>query len=360
VSEAPCRVAVRLVRAGFSLEVDVAWDEHAVVIFGPSGAGKSTLFEVLLGLHSQATARVRLGGEWLEDSERGLRLPVHERRLGWVPQDPTLFPHLSVGGNLRFGLRRREASARERVARAVEVLELGGLLDRPVEALSGGQRQRVAIARALACGPRALLLDEPLSSLDLALRARVLPHLLRVREELDVPILTITHEPDEAMLLGQRVVVIDAGRIVATGPPREVMWSRAVLPLSAALGLENVYHGRVVERGEREATLETPGGLRLVLPFPLEAGDSACVGLRAEDVLLAADPPGRVSARNVCEARVTECEPAGGDAFVHLAVGPGAERLVAKLTAAAAEKLALGPGVRVYALVKSQALRRIA
>jgi molybdate transport system ATP-binding protein len=360
MSEAACLVAVRLARNGFSLDVDLAWEERVVVIFGPSGSGKSTLLEVLLGLHPRARARVRVGGAWLEDSQRGLRLATERRRLGWVPQSPTLFPHLSVEGNLRFGLRSRDPAGDERAARAAEVLGLADLLRRPVAGLSGGEQQRVAIARALAPGPRALLLDEPLSSLDLALRARVLPYLLRVREELDIPILAITHEPDEAMLLGERVFVLDAGRVVATGPPRDVLWSRSVLPVSVALGLENVFDGRVVECGASASLLETAGGLRWVLPVAVERGESVCVGLRAEDVLLAADAPGRVSARNVCDAVVVRCEPAAGDAFVHLAAGPGGEPLVAKLTAGAVRELGLAPGSRVHALVKSQALRRLA
>ncbi len=360
MSEAACLVEVRFARGEFVLEVDFAWDERVAVIFGPSGSGKSTLLEVLLGLHPGARVRARVGGAWLEDAERGLRLAPERRRLGWVPQRPTLFPHLTVEGNVRFGLRRGDPSGDERAARAIEVLGLGGLLKRPVDGLSGGERQRVAIARALAPGPRALLLDEPLASLDLALRARVLPYLLRVREELDIPILAITHEPDEAIVLGERVVVLDAGRVVASGAPREVLWSRAVLPVSAALGLENVFDGRIVSSGAGESIFESAGGLRLVLPVAVEAGEAVCIGLRAEDVLLAADAPGRVSARNVCEAVVAHCEPAGSDAFVHLDVGPSGERLVAKLTAGAVAKLALVPGSRVHALVKAQALRRIA
>jgi molybdate transport system ATP-binding protein len=360
VSDAACLVAASFTRGGFALDVDLEWQERVAVIFGPSGSGKSTLLEVLLGLHPRARARVRVGGEWLEDSERGLRLATERRRLGWVPQNPTLFPHLSVEGNLRFGLRAGDPAGDERAARAADVLGLAELLPRPVADLSGGEQQRVAIARALAPGPRALLLDEPLSSLDLALRARVLPYLLRVREDLDIPIFAITHEPDEAMLLGERVIVLDAGRVVATGPPREVLWSRSVLPVSVALGLENVFDGRVVERRVAESVLETDGGLRWVLPVAIERGESVSVGLRAEDVLLAAGAPGRVSARNVCEAVVVRCEPAAGDAFVHLAAGPAGEPLVAKLTEGAVRKLGLAPGSRVHALVKSQALRRLA
>jgi molybdate transport system ATP-binding protein len=359
MSGSATELSVRLERDGFRLAVDLAWNERVVVIFGPSGSGKSTLFEVLLGLRPGSQARLCLDGTWLEDDRRGLRLPIERRGLGWVPQDTALFPHLSVERNLRFGMP-RGVDAGTRLARAVEVLELGPLLRRNVGDLSGGERQRVAIGRAIASGPRALLLDEPLASLDLALRARVLRHLLRVRDALDLPILYITHDPDEALLVGERVVVLDAGHEVASGPPGEVLWSRAVLPLSAALGLVNVFGGRVVERSAGQATLATAGGLCLVLPVAPEADEEISVALRAEDVLIAADPPGRISARNVLEARVSRCETRADEVFVHLALDPGGEQLVAKLTPTAAQKLELTAGRRVYALVKAQAIRRIA
>jgi len=351
------QLAVRLQRGDFRLDVELAWDERVVVVFGPSGSGKSSLLEAALGLHPSARCRVRLAGEWLEDPERGLRVAVENRRLGWVPQSPTLFPHLDVAANLGFGLARGDAALLER---AVEVLELGPLLPRPVDALSGGERQRVAIGRALASGPRALLLDEPLASLDLALRARVLRHLLRVRDELELPIVAITHDPDEALLLAERVVVLDGGREVASGAPAEVLWSRAVLPVSEALGLENVYEGRVVADRPGPALFRSEAGLSLVLPVETPGGERICVGLRAEDVLLAVDPPGRISARNALPARVARCERRGGDVFVHLRTDAGGEALVAKVTADAADKLALSPGAALHAVIKAQSLRRIA
>ncbi|MDH3521292.1 MAG: ATP-binding cassette domain-containing protein, partial [Myxococcales bacterium] len=237
MSECATRIAARVARGDFALDVDVGWDARVVVVFGPSGSGKSTLFEVVLGLHAAHRPTVRLGGVWLDDPARGLRTPIESRALGWVPQDPTLFPHLSVERNLRFGLGRAAGRGESMLARAVEVLEIEALRGRCVDALSGGERQRVAIARALASGPRALLMDEPLASLDVPLRARVLPYLLRVRDALDLPILYITHDPDEALLVGEVVVVLDGGRVVATGDPAEVLWSRAVLPLSESLGL---------------------------------------------------------------------------------------------------------------------------
>jgi len=357
MSGAATSIAVSLRREAFELDVELDWDERVAVIFGPSGSGKSTLFEVLLGLHPQARARVRLADTWLEDPEQGLRLPTEQRRLGWVPQDPLLFPHLTVGGNLRFAAARSGDAQHDALARAVEVLEIGALLERSVDQLSGGEKQRVAIARALAAEPRALLMDEPLAALDLSLRSRVLPYLLRVRDELEIPLLYITHDPDEAMLVGEVVVVLDRGREVAAGAPREVLWSRAVLPLSEALGMENLLDGIVVEARQNESTVVADGTLELVVPVALARGENVRLGLRAEDIVLSVDEPGRISARNVFRATVAACEPHGGNTLVHLDAGV---RLVARITSAAAERLALSPGAPVYAVIKAQALRRVA
>jgi len=328
-----------------------------MVLFGPSGSGKSTLLEAALGLHREAVVSARLGGEWLESTERGLRRRTEERGLGWVPQSPTLFPNLDVMGNLRFGMARAGEGASRTLARAIEVLEIEELLSRGVDELSGGERQRVALGRAIASGPRALLLDEPLAALDLPLRARVLPYLLRVRDELGIPMLYITHDPDEAIILGERVAVLDAGRVVATGPPRDVLWSRAVLPLSETLGIENVLDAVASdETGEGESRIESPSGLALYVPWQLEPGTPLCVGLRSEDITLSMDPPGRVSARNVIEGRVAEIEARDDHVLIHLDAG---ERLTARVTPNAAASLELGRGVTVYAIVKAHALRRL-
>ncbi len=351
------RVRVHAARGGFRLAADLGWDERVAVVFGPSGSGKSTLFEVLLGFHPRAAERVRIGGVLLDDAERGLHLPPERRGLGWVPQDPLLLPHLPVRENLQLGAARGGAAGERALERAIEVLEIGDLLERRPTGLSGGEQQRVAIARAVASGPRALLLDEPLASLDVGLRARALRHLLRLRDELELAILYVTHDPDEALLVGERVIVLDGGSVVATGPPREVLWSRAVLPLAERLGIENVYDARVVGSAEGASLAETPKGLRLVLPFALALGESVCVGVRAEDVLLAADPPGRVSARNVIAARVDHVETSDADALVHL---DAREPLVAKITSGAAASLGLAPRTQVYAVVKAQAIRRLA
>jgi molybdate transport system ATP-binding protein len=326
------------------------------VLFGPSGAGKTTLVESVLGLRPEARAHVELAGVLLEDAERGVRVPVERRGLGWVPQETALLPHLSVAGNLRLGLGRAGERGPRLLERAVDVLEIGSLLRRRVDTLSGGERQRVALARALASAPRALLLDEPLASLDVGLRARALPFLLRVRDELDLPMLVVTHDPDETLLLGEVVVVLDRGRVVATGAPREVLWSRAVLSLSQALGVENVIEASALASEAGATRVQSRHGLRLLVSGRAAPGTRLRLGMRAEDLLLAAGEPGRLSARNVFPGRVVRLEVGDDDVLVHLDAG---EALVARITRDAARALELAPGQEVHVVLKAQAIRRL-
>lgn len=353
--DAPSIVEVELDRPDFHLDLRLAWSVESLVLFGASGAGKTTLLRVLLGLERGAHARIRLGGSWLEDPTRGLHTPVHRRRLGWVPQSPTLLPDRSVEANVRFGARGGTPEAW--IRRAIDMLELGALLDRPVTALSGGERQRVALARAIAPRPQALLLDEPMASLDVALRARVLPYVMRVRAELDLPLVYITHDPDEAILLGDEIAVLDRGRLVAQGAPRETLWSRAVHSLATHVEVENVLEVDCPADGADDRRVRTAGGLELEAPWPTREGARFSLGIRAEDILVSLDRPQRISARNVLPGRVAAIDAQPDHHLVH--VGVGSERLTAKLTAEAVRELELGVGRGVYLIIKSQALRRI-
>ncbi len=331
--------------ASFTLEVRVTLESTSVAVLGPSGAGKTSLLEVLAGLRP-ARGKVVVDGQPLLDDGAGVRLAPEARRIGYVPQDALLFPHLTVRRNIEFGMR---ADARA-VVDAIGLLELSPLQDRRPETLSGGERQRVALARALATSPRLLLLDEPLAALDVELKERILPYLVRVRDEARVPFLYVTHQVGEAEAVATEALVLDAGRVRAHGPAREV------LPGAAEPGTsyENVLVGNL--RGGR---LVLPGGGTLVVPPApgLPEGARVAYSVPAEDVLVSAHPLDGVSARNVIEARVAAVGEVGAEAQVRAEAG-GFE-WHAKLTTAASRELRLAPGAQVWLAVKTHSLRRL-
>jgi molybdate transport system ATP-binding protein len=206
----------------FTLEVDATLEAPVTALFGPSGAGKTTLLELVAGLRRAEAGAIRLDGEALAERGAGLHRAPERRRLGYVPQDGALFPHLSVERNLRYGWRPEGEAAGPSFARVVAVLELEPHLGKGVGALSGGERRRVALGRALLASPRLLLLDEPLSGLDAALKRRVLPYLRAVREAFGTPMLYVSHDPDEVVALCDEVLLLEAGRVAARGTPTEL------------------------------------------------------------------------------------------------------------------------------------------
>ncbi|MHB8872703.1 MAG: molybdenum ABC transporter ATP-binding protein [Myxococcaceae bacterium] len=331
--------------AAFALEVKLTIEARATAILGPSGAGKTTLLEVIAGLRP-ATGTVKLDGEVLLDSTARIRLPPERRKVGYVPQDALLFPHLTVRGNIFFGANATARAANE----AVFLLELAPLLNRRPATLSGGERQRVSLARALATSPRLLLLDEPLAALDVELKERILPYLLRVRDEARVPFLYVTHQAGEAQALAQEALVIDHGRVRAHGPVREVL-SAAVEPGGS---YENVLVGTLLGN-----LLTVPGGPSLIVPPApeLPPGARAAFAVPAEDVLVSNHPLEGVSARNVLEARVAAVEDTGAGTFLRADAGGTEWR--AKLTREAARELKLEAGARIWLAVKTHSLRRL-
>ena len=210
---------VRLRYPAFELLVDADVREKVVALHGPSGAGKTSLLDVVAGLSRPESGRIEVGGRLLTDASRGIFVPSRLRHVGYVPQGQALFPHLTVRRNLLYGHDARGSSHGVSFDRVVATLELRPLLDRGVAGLSGGEKQRVALGRALLSGPRILLLDEPLTGLDPALKSRVLPFLRVVREEFEVPILYVTHQVDEVLALCDRVLRMEGGRIVEGGEP---------------------------------------------------------------------------------------------------------------------------------------------
>jgi molybdate transport system ATP-binding protein len=210
--------------SGFQLAASFTTDAAVTALFGPSGSGKTSILSIIAGLRRPQRGRIHLGARVLLDSRARINRPPDERHIGYVFQDQLLFPHLSVRQNLLYGWKRRPADARViDFARVLEVLELADVLERLPHTLSGGQRQRVALARALLCGPELLLLDEPLASLDEALKQRVLDYVEQILQEWRVPTLYVTHDPAEVKRLAAWVIAIQNGRVSATGPPATVL-----------------------------------------------------------------------------------------------------------------------------------------
>jgi molybdate transport system ATP-binding protein len=353
----------------FLLELDWETDLQSLGVFGPSGAGKTTLLEVLAGLRREARGRIEIGGATWLDSSRGIDLPPERRGVGYVPQENLLFPHRDVMGNLLAGARRarRFSTAGPPLAKVLEVLELSELGAREVRTLSGGELRRVALGRALCSGPALLLLDEPLSGLEVPLRARILPYLLRVQEEFRLPTLVVSHDAVEIALLAREVVVLESGQRVASGPPGEVLTSRSVFPLARAEGFENVFRGRVAEKGGATASVELEPALTLLVPGEgLVAGQEAVFGIRAEDFILSTSAPGGLSAQNILPGTVREvrrdAESGNADGMVVVTVSLGRSGFpaVATITSQALQQLDLRPGTNVHLICKAHACRVLA
>jgi molybdate transport system ATP-binding protein len=346
---------VRLPLARFRLDVHAAFTGTSVAVLGPSGSGKTSLLEAIAGLRPGCQGHIVLVGELLLDSASGTRLAPERRRIGYVPQDALLFPHLDVERNVRFGLAAGPDSDRL-FAEAVEILEIGPLLLRYPATLSGGERQRVALARALATRPRLLLLDEPLAAVDAQHRERILPYLLSVRDSLRIPFLYVTHNAGEAEIVAQEALLLRGGQVEAHGPTAAVLRGRTFAAADPLAAFENVFDGMLEPAGPGtgEAHLRLKAGGTLVVPAASASG-RAVYAVLPEDVLLSADPLPRVSARNVFEGVVESVDSSGENVMVRLRAAGASWR--ALVTAAAAKDLGIAAGRRVWLAVKAQAFR---
>ena len=348
-------------RAGaFALAFEAEWDPPGAALFGPSGAGKSMILEIIAGVRRGAAGRVILDGRTVLDSERAVEPPPRARWMGWVPQDASLFPHLSVDENVRYGLIRGGAEGKRRLGAAIEVLELGDLLPRSASALSGGERQRVAVARAIASGARSLLLDEPLASLDIPLRARVFPLFLRLRDELKLPMIYVSHDAEEVQALAAHVLVVEQGRCVASGAVAQVLGGSQRSGAFETHTAENRFQVRLRETHPHEGTalVDLPSGLRLMMSaIPPPGRDSFEVVIRGEEIILTLAPPGPISAQNVIEGTIRAVREQEGHAWVTVEA-QGTPFLV-RITRRALGDLALTLGGTAYVIFKAPSVRAL-
>ncbi|HRP97761.1 MAG TPA: molybdenum ABC transporter ATP-binding protein [Rhodocyclaceae bacterium] len=350
-------IAARLEREGFVLDIDAALPlEGVTALFGRSGCGKTTLLRVIAGLERVPGARVVFGDEpWQRDRRF---VPLHRRRIGLVFQEHSLLPHLSVRGNLEYGWRRTPPALRRlALPEVAELLGIETLLARRIDQLSGGQRQRVALGRALLTSPRLLLLDEPLAALDTQTKREIMPFLARLAQEALVPIVMVSHVPDEVERLADRVAFMHAGRITTVEPLHEAL-ARADSPLFDEEGPASVLLGAVGAPDAHGLAPFDNGPLRLWVGAADPAGEPARRRVRvlARDVSLALERPEHISIRNHLPVTLERIDAgSGGRATVACRLADG-QLLLAQVTSWSVEQLDLAPGGQAWALVKSAAL----
>ncbi len=355
VSPMSIRAQFRLNHPGFTLDVDLDLPGSGVsAVFGQSGCGKTTLLRCIAGLERGA-GRLEVNGEsWQDDAHF---VPTHRRPLGYVFQDARLFAHLDVARNLDFGARRSRGTNAIKRDAIVELLGLGPLLERLPERLSGGEQQRVAIARALLTTPRLLLLDEPLAALDLARKQEILPYLERLRDELDIPVIYVSHAADEVARLADHLVVMENGRAVAQGPLAETL-ARIDLPIRLGEDAGAVFAATVAERDAEWhlARVEFDGGELWVRDSGVPVGRRVRVRILARDVSIANSRHDDVSIMNLLPATVIAHAGEDHPSAVLVQLRIGATTLLARLTRRSAQRLDLAPGREVWVQIKAVAL----
>jgi molybdate transport system ATP-binding protein len=341
----------------FVLDVEFHATPGFTILFGPSGAGKTTLLDCIAGLTSPDSGRIAVADRILFNAERNVNLPVAKRRVGYVFQTLALFPHLTVEQNVQYGLAHLPPAERAAQSSAIlQAFRIAHLAQRFPKEISGGESQRTALARTLVTDPSALLLDEPLAALDAATKAKIIDDLRQWNQAHRIPILYVTHSREEVFALGERVIVLEAGRIVAQGTPHEVITAPLQETVAQLVGFENVFDAVVEavrpERGTMSCRIAGDVG-PVVLETPLVrggVGSALRIGIRAGDILLATSAPVGLSARNVIPGRITSLEQR--DVIVVARVKCRIE-MELHLTLAARDSLQLTPGQEVWLVIKT-------
>src|SRR5580704_11291618 len=345
----------------FHLRAEFLADPGFTILFGASGSGKTTILECIAGLLSPDAGYIALGERVLFEADRKANVPVPERKVGYVFQDLALFPHLTVNKNAEYGLQNLSAAQRQRkIAPVLEAFRISHLAGQYAREISGGERQRVALARALVIDPCVLLLDEPLAGLDHSVKSRIVDDLREWNQDHRIPILYVTHSREEVLSLGDSVVVLDRGRVIAQGTPHQVLTVPVHETVAQLAGFENIFDATVdsIHEGRGTMTCRLLGGVMLETPLVrAEVGARLRVGIRAGDILLATRRPEGLSARNVLRGTLTSL--VQRDVIVAAGVNCGVGFEV-QLTLATRDALQLAPGLEVWLVVKTHSCHLMA
>ena len=352
---------LKLNYSGFSLDVDLQLPGRGVTaLYGHSGSGKTTCLRCIAGLERAEQGFIQVNDEVWEDSDKGIFVPPHKRALGYVFQEASLFPHLSVRANLEFGLRRIPRQQRRvDMAHATELLGIGHLLDRDPQNLSGGERQRIGIARALLTSPKLLLMDEPLAALDTQRKNEILPYLQRLHDELDIPVLYVSHSQDEVARLADHLVLLSNGKALASGPIGETL-ARLDLPLALGDDAGVVIEGHVsaYDADYQLLTLQLPNtelSIR-VAHSPMAEGQTLRCKVQARDVSLSLQGVEQSSILNRLPVTVISEIGADNAAHVLIRLNAAGTPLLARITRYSRDQLGLHPGQQLWAQIKAVAV----
>ena len=349
-------VSVRTSLDRFTLDIDLHLPGRGLTaFFGHSGSGKTTALRCIAGLH-KADGSIRIGEQVWQDANHFV--PVHQRALAYVFQEASLFAHMTAQQNIEYGYRRIPAAERKiEIGQAVEWLGIGQMLSRTPDKLSGGERQRVAIARALLTSPRILLMDEPLSALDHASKREIMPYLEELHDALEIPVLYVTHSPDEVAHLADQLVLMEDGHVLANGPLAETM-TRLDLPIRTEADAGVVLDSIVTERIEQWHLVrcEFTGGSMLARDPGLPIGHRIRLRVLARDISLALEPVTGTSIQNIMPATIEELGEDKHPALMLVRIRIGTSPLLVRLTRLSADTLQLEPGKKVWAQVKSVAI----
>jgi len=353
------RFSLKKTFPGFDTSVDLAAEQELMVLFGPSGAGKSLILKMVSGIIRPDDGTVSVDGETVFDSSSGVDAPIRKRKIGYLFQDYALFPHMSVQENIAYGVPRADkAKADGRVKDLIEVMRLSGLEKRYPHEISGGQKQRAALARTLAAGPRILLLDEPFSALDFQVREKLRADLANIHRLFPVTTILVTHDLEEAFMLGSRIAVINNGRLEQVGSREDVFYRPATRNVARFLGVRNIFDGRVTSVRDEDVGIDTPGlgaiKTRAPKKLGLSVGNPVTFCIRPEEILVIRPDrvPGRV-ADNVVEGDILSTTGKGSTHILYLDAGSGVI-LKIELPNFVLRKLGLKEGKRIKVSLKKE------